>query len=43
MKKKVIETDSGRIGYVVLWLMGAPITVLLILWAILGDNIFSAG
>lgn len=33
----------GRIGYLIMWLMGAPIGLLLLLWVILGDNIFSRG
>ena len=43
MKKQPTDTESGRVGYLVLWVMGTPITVLLILWMILGNNIFSAG
>jgi hypothetical protein len=35
--------ESGRIGYFVLYLLGAPIGLLLLLWVVLGDNIFSAG
>ncbi len=35
--------QSGRIGYVVLWFMGAPLGLLVILWLILGNNIFGAG
>lgn len=43
MEKKLCKSESGRVGYLVLWMMGAPITVLLILWVLLGNNIFSAG
>jgi len=43
MKNQSITSESGRVGYLVMWLMGAPITVLLILWVLLGDNIFSKG
>jgi hypothetical protein len=35
--------ESGRIGYFVLYLMGVPIGVLLLLWALLGDNIVGPG
>jgi hypothetical protein len=35
--------QSGKIGYVILWLMGAPISLLVILWLILGNNIFGKG
>lgn len=42
ISKKII-TESGKIGYLVLYLMGAPIGLLLLLWVILGDNLFTAG
>lgn len=35
--------ESGKIGYVVLWFMGAPITLLIVLWFFLGDNILAPG
>jgi hypothetical protein len=35
--------NSGRIGYVLLYFMGVPIGILLILWALLGDNLIGAG
>lgn len=41
--KARISDTSGRIGYFVLWLMGAPIGLLLLLWVILGNNIFGPG
>ena len=37
------KTESGRIGYVVLYFMGVPIGLLLILWVLLGNNIFGPG
>jgi hypothetical protein len=37
------KEESGRIGYFVLYLMGVPIGVLLLLWALLGDNLIGAG
>jgi hypothetical protein len=38
-----LSDESGRIGYLVLYMMGVPIGLLLLLWVILGNNIFSAG
>jgi hypothetical protein len=35
--------ESGRIGYLVLYLMGVPIGVLLLLWVLLGNNLIGAG
>ena len=35
--------ESGRIGYVVLYFLGAPIGLLLVLWVLLGNNIFGPG
>lgn len=43
MLKKLLADESGRIGYLVLYFMGAPIGLLLILWVLLGDNIFRPG
>jgi len=45
MKKLInrIEKETGRVGYLVLYLMGAPIGLLLLLWVLLGNNIFGAG
>lgn len=37
------ELESGRIGYLVLYLMGAPLGLLLLLWVLLGDNLIGAG
>jgi hypothetical protein len=36
-------SENGRVGYLVLWLMGAPITLLLVLWVLLGNNLLGAG
>lgn len=41
--KQRAQQQSGRIGYVVLWFLGAPVGLLILLWALLGDNIFGAG
>jgi hypothetical protein len=35
--------ESGRIGYLVLYLMGVPIGVLLLLYLVAGNNIFGPG
>ena len=40
---KVSLVESGRVGYLVLWFLGAPVGLLLFLWVILGDNLFGAG
>ena len=37
------KIEAGRVGYLVLYLMGAPVGLLLLLWVILGDNLFTAG
>jgi hypothetical protein len=34
---------SGRIGYLLLYLMGAPVALLLLLWVLLGDNLIAPG
>lgn len=36
-------SESGRIGYLVLYLLGAPLGLLILLWVILGDNLLGAG
>ena len=43
MENKIVNTEKGRVGYLVLYLLGAPIGLLLILWVILGNNIFGPG
>jgi hypothetical protein len=37
------NSESGRIGYLVLYLLGAPLGVLILLWVLLGDNVLTAG
>jgi len=37
------KSERGRIGYLILYLMGAPIGLLLLLWVFLGNNILSSG
>ncbi len=38
-----LNDESGRVGYLVLYLMGVPVGLLLLLWVILGNNIFAPG
>ena len=40
---KHVHGESGKVGYLVLWLMGAPAGLLLILYLFLGNNLFGAG
>lgn len=35
--------ESGRVGYLVLYLLGAPLGLLLLLWVLLGNNLIGAG
>ena len=37
------DHESGRVGYLVLYLLGAPIGLLLLLWVLLGNNLIGAG
>lgn len=37
------KDEEGRVGYLVLWLMGAPVGLLLLLWVIFGDNLIGRG
>jgi hypothetical protein len=37
------EYQSGRVGYFVLWMLGAPVGLLLLMWVILGNYIFGPG
>jgi hypothetical protein len=37
------KDESGRVGYLVLYLMGVPIGILLLLWVILGNNLVGPG
>lgn len=37
------DKQSGRVGYLVLYLLGAPVGLLILLWVLLGNNIFGAG
>jgi len=37
------RSESGRVGYLVLYLLGAPVGLLLLLWVLLGNNLISPG
>jgi hypothetical protein len=37
------RTESGRIGYLVVYMMGVPIGILLLPWLLLGNNTFGPG
>jgi len=37
------QNESGRIGYVVLYFLGVPVGLLLVLWVLLGNNLMTAG
>jgi hypothetical protein len=37
------KDESGRVGYLVLYLMGVPVGVLILLWVLLGNNLIGAG
>jgi len=37
------ENETGRVGYLVLYLLGAPLGLLLLLWVLFGDNLLGPG
>ncbi|MCW5892277.1 MAG: hypothetical protein KIT14_17285 [bacterium] len=37
------DAESGRVGYLVLYLLGAPVGLLLLLWVLLGNNLIGPG
>jgi hypothetical protein len=39
----MLRDESGRVGYLVLYLLGAPIGLLLLLWVIFGNNLIGPG
>jgi hypothetical protein len=39
----MLRDESGRIGYLVLYMLGAPIGLLLLLWVIFGNNLIARG
>jgi len=38
-----MKDESGRVGYLVLYMMGIPVGLLIVLWLVLGNNIFGPG
>ena len=38
-----LENESGRVGYLVLYFMGVPIGLILLLWVIFGNNLLTPG
>ncbi len=38
-----LGAQSGRIGYLVLYMMGVPIGVILLLWVLFGNNLLTRG
>lgn len=42
-ERKKLRDERAKVGYLVLWLMGAPIGLLILLWLVLGNNIFGTG
>ena len=43
MKATRVSREVGRIGYVVLYFLGAPVGLLLVLWMIFGNNLIGPG
>ena len=40
---QLIEDETGRVGYLVLYMMGVPLGVLALLWFLFGDNLIGRG
>ena len=38
-----LRDESGRVGYLVLYFMGVPIGLILLLWVIFGNNLLTPG
>ncbi len=38
-----LNNESGRVGYLVLYFMGVPIGMILLLWVIFGNNLLTSG
>jgi len=38
-----LNDESGRVGYLVLYFMGVPIGLILLLWVIFGNNLLTPG
>jgi hypothetical protein len=40
---QTIRAESGRVGYLALYMMGVPFGVLILLWLVFGDNLIGRG
>ncbi len=38
-----LKNENGRVGYLVMYLMGVPVGLLILMWVVLGNNIFGPG
>jgi hypothetical protein len=38
-----LKNENGRVGYLIMYLMGVPVGLLILLWVVLGNNIFGPG
>ena len=39
----ILRDETGRVGYLVLYFMGVPIGLILLLWVIFGNNLLTPG
>ncbi len=39
----LLRDESGRVGYLVLYFMGVPIGLIMLLWVIFGNNLVTPG
>lgn len=37
------KAEQGKIAYLILYLLGAPVGLLIVLWLIFGNNLFGPG
>lgn len=42
-KENINQNELGRVGYLVLYILGAPVGLLVLLWVIFGNNLLGAG
>ena len=38
-----MKAQNGRVAYLILWLLGAPVGLLLVLWVLFGSNLLAPG
>ncbi len=41
--ERSFSAKQGKVGYVLLWILGAPGGLLFLLWLFLGDNLIGRG